>query len=93
MRFVLSKWPHSSPSSLVFPVLLEEVDKGLDFRFVDVRLQELAVVVDQGGHRVLSADVVPDLALHHGEELVRNVFLNTQRKRSVRERRERGRKK
>ena len=64
-----------SSLSLVFPVPLQEVDEGHDFRLMDVCLQEFAVVVDEGGHRVFGSNVVPNLALHHGEELIRYVFL------------------
>ena len=66
--------------SLVFSVLLQKVDEGLDLRFMDVGLQKLAVVIDEGCHGVLGPDVIANLALHHGEELVGNVFLKTARK-------------
>lgn len=58
------------------PVLPHQADKGLHLCFGDVLLQELAVVVQQGGDGVFSQDVIANLGLHH-PELLGDVLLGT----------------
>lgn len=53
--------PHVSPG---LSVTSKQVDKSLNLSGRDVFFQELAVVVQQRGDRVLSQDLVPDLGLH-----------------------------
>ena len=61
-------------SSPWLPVATHQAHEGLHLRLGDVLLQQLAVVVEQGGDGVLGQDVVADLALHHAK-LLGYVFL------------------
>ena len=53
----------ASPPGL--PVLPHEAHEGLHLGLGDVLLQELAVVVQQGGDGVFGQDVIANLGLHH----------------------------
>lgn len=55
-------------------VTSQQVDKRLDLSGRDVFFQQLAVVVQQRGDRVLSQDLVTDLRLHD-RELFGYIFL------------------
>ena len=50
-------------------VFADQAHKSLHFSLGDVLLQQLAVVVQQGGDGVFSQDVITDLTLHHTELL------------------------
>lgn len=57
-----------------FPVLSHQAHKGLHLSFGDVLLQQLAVVVQEGGYGVFCQDVIANLGLHHAK-LFGDVFL------------------
>ena len=56
------------------PILPEQRHERVDLRGGDVLLEELSVVVQQRGDRVLGEDVVADLLLHQAERFG-DVFL------------------
>lgn len=58
-----------SPCSPGLPVLPHQTDKGVDLGRGDVFLQELPVVVQQGGDGVFGQHVVADLLLHEAKLL------------------------
>lgn len=59
----------SGPASPGLPVLPHQADEGVDLGRGDVLLQQLPVVVQQGGDGVLGQHVVADLLLHEAELL------------------------